>query len=44
MKGFVKRVAMQRISGDRPSGPRAMVAASAAGAAAWVLTYRALRS
>ena len=43
MKGFMKRVAMDRIGGDRPSGPRAVLAASVAGTAAWVLTYRALR-
>jgi hypothetical protein len=44
MRGFVTKTAIDRISGNRPSSPRALLAASAAGAAAWVLTYRALRS
>jgi len=44
MRGFVKRVAAQRMGGDRPSAPRALLAASATGAAAAVLTYRVLRA
>jgi hypothetical protein len=44
MRGFVKRVAAERLGGGRPSPPRAMLAASVAGAAAAALTYRALRS
>jgi hypothetical protein len=44
MRGLVKRVATERIGGGRPSPPRAMLVASAAGAAAAVLTYRALRA
>lgn len=44
MRDFMKRVAAQRIGGDRPSPPRALLAASAAGTAAAVLTYRVLRS
>ena len=44
MRDFMKRVAADRIGGDRPSSPRALLAASAAGAAAAVLTYRVLRS
>jgi hypothetical protein len=44
MGGFVKKVAMDRIGGDKPSAPRAFLAASAAGAFTAVLTYRALRS
>jgi hypothetical protein len=44
MRGFMKRVAADRIGGDRPSSPRALLVASAAAAAAAVLTYRVLRS
>jgi hypothetical protein len=44
MRELVKRVAAQRIGGDRPSPPRAALAASAAGAAAAIVTYRVLRS
>ena len=44
MRDFMKRVAADRIGGDRPSSPRALLAASAAGAAAAVVTYRVLRS
>lgn len=44
MRDFVKRVAGERLGGDRPSPPRALLAASAAGAAAAVLTYRVLRA
>jgi hypothetical protein len=44
MRGLVKRVAAERMGGNRPSPPRAMLVASAAGAAAAVLTYRVLRA
>ena len=44
MKGFMKRVAADRVSGNGVSSPRALLAASAAGAAAAVVTYRVLRS
>jgi hypothetical protein len=44
MRGLVKRVAMERAGGDRPSAPRALIVASAAGAAMGALTYRVLRS
>jgi hypothetical protein len=44
MPGFVKRVAAERIGGGRPSPPRALLAASAAGAVAAVVTYRVLRA
>jgi len=40
----MKRVAVERMTGNKPSPPRAMIVASAAGAAAAVLTYRVLRS
>jgi hypothetical protein len=44
MREFLGRVAAQRMRGDRPSSPRALLAATATGAAAAVLTYRVLRS
>jgi hypothetical protein len=44
MRGLLKGAVAQRSGGDRPSPPRALMAASAAGAAAAVLTYRVLRS
>jgi hypothetical protein len=44
MRNLIKRAAVQRLSGDKPSPPRAMFVASAAGAAAAVVTYRVLRS
>jgi hypothetical protein len=44
MRAFVKNVVAQRVGGNRPAPPRAFLAASAAGAAAAVLTYRVLRS
>jgi hypothetical protein len=44
MRRFLAKTAMQRASGGRPSKPRTLLAASVAGAAAWVLTYRVLRS
>jgi hypothetical protein len=44
MAGLLRRVASQRLGGDRPSPIRAGLAAAAAGAAAAALTYRLLRS
>jgi hypothetical protein len=44
MRDFIESVAGQRIGGERPSPPRALVAASAVAAAAGALTYRVLRS
>jgi hypothetical protein len=44
MRQLLKGAVGQRVGGDRPSPPRALMAASAAGAAAAVLTYRVLRS
>jgi hypothetical protein len=44
MRGLISRVAAERMGGDRPSPPRALLVASATGAAAAVLTYRVLRS
>jgi hypothetical protein len=43
VSGFVKRVAADRMGGERPGAPRALGAAVAVGAAAAVLTYRVLR-
>jgi hypothetical protein len=40
----MKRVAVERMTGNKPSPPRAMLVASAAGAATAALTYRVLRS
>ncbi|HKP90169.1 MAG TPA: hypothetical protein VJT75_09370 [Thermoleophilaceae bacterium] len=44
MTGFVKRLVAERIGGKRPSPFRAIAAATAAGAAAAGITYRALRN
>jgi hypothetical protein len=44
MSAFVQRVALDRIQGRRPSTLRAVGAAAAAGVAAAVITYKALRS
>jgi hypothetical protein len=44
MRGLMKRAAVERMTGNKPSPPRAMLVASAAGAAAAVLTYRVLRA
>ena len=41
--GILKRAIADRIKGDRPSPVRAAGAATAAGIAAAVLTYRVLR-
>jgi hypothetical protein len=43
MGDFLKKVAADRMTGERPSPPRALGAALAAGAAAAVITYRLLR-
>lgn len=43
MSDFVKRIAAERMGGERPGAPRALGAAVAVGAAAAVLTYRVLR-
>ena len=43
MSGIIKRAVADRVGGKRPSAPRAIVAAAAAGAAAAGLTYRVLR-
>jgi hypothetical protein len=43
MKGFLKRVAIDRATGNRPSSARSTVAAVVVGAAASVVTYRVLR-
>ena len=43
MSDFVKRIAAERMGGERPGAPRALGAAIAMGAAAAVLTYRVLR-
>ena len=40
---FLKRVAADRMAGERPSAPRATAAAIAAGAATALITYRLLR-
>jgi|tagenome__1003787_1003787.scaffolds.fasta_scaffold20414889_2 hypothetical protein len=44
MSSLLQRVASERLSGGRPSPVRALAAATVAGAAAAVVTYRALRS
>jgi hypothetical protein len=44
MAGFLKRVAVERASGGRPSMLRAIAAATAAGGAVAVITYRLLRA
>lgn len=43
MGGFVQKVAADRLSGERPSPPRALAAAVVAGATVAVITYRLLR-
>ena len=43
MSDFIKRIAAERIGGERPGAPRAMGAAAVVGAAAAVVTYRLLR-
>ena len=44
MSGVLKGALAKRISGDKPSPLQATLAATVAGVAAAVLTYRALRS
>jgi len=44
MRGVLKKAVKERASGGRPSSPRALLVASAAGAAAAVLTYRVMRA
>ena len=43
MRELIKRVAAERISGDRPAAPRAIGAAMVAGTVTAVVTYRVLR-
>jgi hypothetical protein len=43
MTGFLKRVVIDRVSGKRPSPPRAIAAATVVGGAVAALTYRLLR-
>jgi hypothetical protein len=43
MADFLKRIAADRMGGERPGAPRAVGAAIVAGAAAAVITYRLLR-
>jgi len=44
MCGVVKRAVADKASGKRPSAPRALVVAAAAGAAAAGIVYRMMRS
>jgi len=43
MNDFIKRVAADRLGGERPGGPRALGAAAVVGTATAVLTYKLLR-
>ncbi|HEX5762621.1 MAG TPA: hypothetical protein VFY04_05825 [Solirubrobacterales bacterium] len=43
MRKLLKRAALDRLTGKRPSGPRAAGAAIAVGGTAAALTYRLLR-
>ena len=43
MMGFMKRIAGDRLGGDRPAPPRAIGAAAVVGTATAVLTYKLLR-
>jgi hypothetical protein len=43
MAGFLKRVGVERMLGERPSPPRALGAAVVVGATAAAITYRLLR-
>jgi len=43
MGDFLKRIAADRLGGQRPGAPRALGAAIAVGATAAVVTYRVLR-
>jgi hypothetical protein len=42
--GIVGNAVNDRLKGDRPSAPRAVLAAAVAGAVAAALTYKALRA
>jgi hypothetical protein len=42
--GFLKRVATERIGGERPSVVRALVVAAVVGAGAAFVTYKLLRA
>jgi hypothetical protein len=42
--GVLKRAVTDRLKGDRPSAPRAVLAAVVAGAVAATITYKALRA
>lgn len=44
MRGMMKKAAADKARGERPSAPRAVVVAAAAGAAVASITYRVLRS
>lgn len=43
MSGFLKRVATDRIAGERPAPPRALAASVVVGSAVAAITYRLLR-
>jgi len=43
MRDFIKRIAADRVSGDRPAPPRALGAAAIVGTAGAVITYKLLR-
>jgi hypothetical protein len=43
VSGLVKRVVLERATGERPSSPRAFGAAFAVGTAVAVIAYRLLR-
>ena len=42
--GILKKAVTDRLKGDRPSPPRAFVAAAVAGLVVAVITYKALRA
>jgi hypothetical protein len=43
VSGFLKRVAADRMTGQRPAPPRALAAAAVVGSAVAAITYRLLR-
>jgi hypothetical protein len=43
MGDFIKRVTAERISGERPTAPRALGAAAVVGTMSAVITYKLLR-
>ncbi|HYI79616.1 MAG TPA: hypothetical protein VEW67_02000 [Thermoleophilaceae bacterium] len=43
MRGFLQKVAADRMTGERPAPPRALAAAVVAGSAVAAVTYRLLR-